>query len=790
MGDDMREHKNRELWYTAPAVYWEEALPLGNGRLGAMLYGGITEDVIHLNEDTFWSGYPKKHDFPDAPAHYRIARDLALEGKYEEAQQEVEDYLTGECTDCYLPLGDIRLEFPELKEKEVKDYERYLHLKEAVTGSGFCCNGTAYRKEAFISWPEQAMYMKMTAEEAEKLAFRVSLSSQVISKSSVSGNRITLTGTAPGYAAPSHVEEEEPIRYGEKDAEKGMRFCVILSVETDGEIAADGSSLVIQNAGSAVLRCCAATSFNGYDKHPFIDGKDEMGCCIHHLIGAEKVSFEEAKKRHIKDYAQYFERMELQVSSEVNGAELPTDERIRAFYQEGTDVGLYELFFHFGRYLLISSSRPGTQPTTLQGIWNDKMRAPWSSNYTININTQMNYWPVEPCGFSDLHEPLFEMIEELGVTGERTAEMIYGAGGFTVHHNTDIWRFSTPVGRKGRGTARYAYWPMAAGWFCRHLYEHYEYSLDKTFLKEKAYPLLRKAAQFYLDVLVENKDGELVFAPSTSPENCYMREGFYGAVSESTAMTQTIIREVFDECLACAEILGESDRWTENVRRKRDRLKDFVIGEDGRILEWNEPVEEPEVQHRHISHLYSLYPGVRINWKDTPELAEACRKSLETRCDVGTGWSLSWKVSTWARLGDGDHALKLFREQLRFVEPEGASENKSFMRGGGVYPNLFDAHPPFQIDGNFGTVAAVAEMYLQSSPEEISLIPGLPQKFGDSVVKGLCARGRVKADLRVAGGKLEEAVLYTDQTQERVLVYKDHREKVLLKAGIPFVYRG
>lgn len=785
----MGKHGNRELWYTAPAAYWEEALPLGNGRLGAMVFGGITEDVIRMNEDTFWSGYPKEHEFPDAPAHYKIARDLALAGKYEEAQREVESYLSGECTDCYLPLADIRLEFPGLEGKRVVDYERSLCLKRALSDSHFTCEGVTYRKETFISWPDQAMYMKLTAGVPGTLAFRIGISSQIISDSSLHQNRLMLTGTAPGYAAPLHVQEEEPVRYGEADDQKGMRFCVMLSVETDGKLIQSGKCLEIQDAGFAVLRCCGATSFNGYDKHPFINGKDETGRCMHDLEKAEKISFEQARKRHIEDYEQYFDRMELQVSFGEDGAELPTDERIRSFYQDGTDVGLYELFFHYGRYLMISSSRPGTQATNLQGIWNAQMRAPWSSNYTININTQMNYWPAEPCGFSDLHEPLFDMIGELGVTGSRTAEKLYGAGGFTVHHNTDIWRFSTPVGRKGKETARYAFWPMAAGWFCRHLYEHYEYTLDENFLREKAYPLLKAAAQFYLDVLVENRDGELVFAPSTSPENCYWKEGYYGAVTESTAMTQAIIREVFEECLSSAEILGESGEWLENIRLKKGKLKDYAIGKDGRILEWNESVEESEIQHRHISHLYALYPGMRITWEDTPELAEACRKSLEARCDVGTGWSLSWKVNAWARLGDGDHALKLFREQLRFVMPEGSGKNNSYMRGGGVYPNLFDAHPPFQIDGNFGTVSGVAEMFLQSTKEEIQLIPALPQKFHKSVVRGLCARGRVKVDLDIADGKLKKAVLSTDHTQERILICRGRREKVQLEAGIPFIYR-
>lgn len=786
----MKKYDNRTLWYKQPAAYWEEALPIGNGRLGAMVFGGIEEDIFRMNEDTFWSGYPKKCEIKNGPEHFRKARDLALAGDYRAAEMEVEKYLEGEYTDCYLPLGDIRLEFPELCGKEVSAYERYLCLKTAVSGSEFVCEGVKYQKECFVSAPEQAMFVRLSTDQKETLNFRISMSGQVKCSSSIEGGKLLLTGIAPGYAAPGYFDVEDPIRYSAVDAEKGMRFCMILDVETDGCVETEAATISVKNAQFALLRICAATSFNGFDKHPFLEGKDELACCFGDLSASMKQTYEEAKIRHIEDYRSYFDRMELQVSFRDDGACLPTDERLRSFYKKSSDLGMYELLFHFGRYLMISSSRPGTQATNLQGIWNPHMRAPWSSNYTININTEMNYWPAEICGFPELHEPLFDLIRELSVSGKNTAKMVYGADGFVSHHNTDLWRLSTPVGRCGDNTAGYAFWPMSFGWLCRHLYEHYEFTMDEKFLRETAYPLLCGAAQFYLDVLAENADGKLVFAPTTSPENRYLKEDFHGAVVQSAAMTQSIVAEVFDSCLKSASVLGEENEWLRELEQKRKQLLDLQIGSDGRLLEWNEELEEPEVQHRHISHLYALYPGNAISPDQTPELADACRRSLEVRGDVGTGWSLGWKVNTWARLHDGDHALKILREQLRYVAPEGAEQKFDYSNGGGTYPNLFDAHPPFQIDGNFGTTAGMAEMFVQSTPDEIRLLPAVPSQFTEAVVKGIRAKGGVTVDVYMEHGTMTEAMLVTDRTQEKTVIYRGKRVKILLEAGIPYIFFG
>ena len=525
MHTDREAQARQRLWYDRPATYWEEALPLGNGRLGAMLYSGVEEEDILFNEDTLWSGYPKDAGIGEVVDHYHRARDLALQGKYAEAQEEIEAHLEGEFTDAFLPAGRVRLMFEDFQKERPENYVRSLDLKTAQHFSSFRAGGISVRKEAFISAPEQAFFWRVTAEDREGdsgrrivgekengISFRILMDSQLKSEVQAEGSRLILNGIAPSYDAPNYLETENPILYEEEPSRKGMRFCMLLSVETTGgSVCAQDGALLVRGAREAVIRVCIRTSFNGYDRQPFVEGKDEKQDCLTDLERAQAVSFEEAADRHRADYAALFDRVELILTDggkeetqenpgrirAENRTELPTDERLRRFYPEGQkDIGLCELLFHYGRYLLISSSRPGTQPATLQGLWNAQLRAPWSSNYTVNINTEMNYWPAESCNLAGLHQPLFDMLSELAVTGRKPARDIYGAGGFVSHHNVDLWRLSTPVGRKGKGTAGYAFWPMSSGWLCRHLFDHYEYALDEEFLRNTAWPVIREAAEF------------------------------------------------------------------------------------------------------------------------------------------------------------------------------------------------------------------------------------------------------------------------------------------------------
>ena len=827
MHTDRETQTRQRLWYDRPATYWEEALPLGNGRLGAMLYSGVEEEDILFNEDTLWSGYPKDAGIGEVVDHYHRARDLALEGKYAEAQEEIEAHLEGEFTDAFLPAGRIRLMFEDFQKERPENYVRSLDLKTAQHFSSFRAGGISVRKEAFISAPEQAFFWRVTAEDREGdsgrriagekengISFRILMDSQLKSEVQAEGSRLILTGIAPSYDAPNYLETENPILYEEEPSRKGMRFCMLLSVKTiGGSVCAQDGALLVRGAQEAVIRVCIRTSFNGYDRQPFVEGKDEKQDCLADLERAQAVSFEEAAGRHRADYAALFDRVELILTDggkeetqenpgrirAENQTELPTDERLRRFYPEGQkDIGLCELLFHYGRYLLISSSRPGTQPATLQGLWNAQLRAPWSSNYTVNINTEMNYWPAESCNLAGLHQPLFDMLSELAVTGRKPARDIYGAGGFVSHHNVDLWRLSTPVGRKGKGTAGYAFWPMSSGWLCRHLFDHYEYALDEEFLRNTAWPVIREAAEFYNDVLVEDREGWLIFAPSTSPENRYLMNGKRGVVTASTAMTMSIIREVFEECIQSAEILGQEDAFIRELKEKLPRLRPLQIGADGRVLEWNEELAEEEPEHRHISHCYALYPGNMVDYDSAPELMEAFRKSLVKRGDEGTGWSLGWKINAWARLWDGDHAFRMLARQLCFVPastapvgeiPEEREDDDKFnYNSGGTYPNLFDAHPPFQIDGNFGATAGIAELLLQSTPEKIFLLPALPSRFASGTVRGLRAKGRVTVSMEWKEGRLKKAVLATDLTQERTIVWQGKRDRVMLEAGKPSVY--
>ncbi|MFV0401674.1 MAG: glycosyl hydrolase family 95 catalytic domain-containing protein [Oscillospiraceae bacterium] len=752
------------LWYDSPAKTWVEALPLGNGRLGAMVFSRPVEERIGLNEDSLWSGYPQNKAKPGAGEHFPKVQALVREGKIKEAEALFESSMEGRFTESFLPLGDLNMRFSGYSEGDVTDYHRELSLDDAVVRTTFTAKGVRHTRTAFVSHPDQALIIYLEADKPGSVSVELSLDSQLRHAVAAKGNRLEMEGFAPSSVAPNYVQTDDGVIYEQEDAKKGMRFLGALEVEnTGGALSTKEDSLIVEGADSVLLRFGARTSFNGFAKHPFLDGAPYRENLEADLALSGGKAYSGLFDAHVADHHALFGRVALELSGESRD-DLPTDQRLRKLEKDNFDAGLFRLIFQYGRYLTVAGSRPGTHATNLQGIWNKDIRPAWSSNYTVNINTEMNYWPSEICGLSECHQPLFELIRAISVTGAETARSHYGAGGFTSHHNVDIWALTNPVGDGGKGTAIYAFWPMSAGWLCRHLYEHYEFTLDKSFLRESAWPLICGAAEFYLDLLEEDEDGHLLLLPSTSPENAYLLNGVPHFMARTTTMTMAIVRETLENLAAMAEILGLEDEQANRAKEALPKLYPFKIGSKGQLVEWDKEYEEAEPHHRHNSHLYPLHPAHNITPEETPELADACRQTLRLRGDDGTGWCLGWRLCLWARLKDGDHALKLLRRQLKLVE---ATEEINYMGGGGTYPNLFDAHPPFQIDGNYGTTAGMAELFVQSRGNRVELLPALPSEFTDGSISGLRAHGGLVVDIAFTGGKFASAALTATVDMDR-----------------------
>ena len=759
----VKAQQNLKLWYNKPATVWTEALPVGNGRLGAMIFGGVNEELVQLNEATLWSGGPVRQNVnPQSPQYLPKVRDALFRGEYDSANALVKK-MQGLYSESFMPLGDLVIR-QNFGEAHPSAYYRDLNIEDGMSVSKFTIDGTEYKREIFASAPDQVIVVRLSASKTRQLNIVVTARSMLRSRLDTDSNgAIILSGKAPAHVDPSYYNEnKDPVIYGDPDRCRGMRFAVVIkAVSKDGKINTSNDGIHINNASEVILYLSAATSFNGFDKCPDKEGKDEKAIAKNHLNKALTKTYAQLLSAHRTDFHKYFNRVSLRLNGdkETKG-NLPTDERMDLYSKGGKDPGLETLYFQYGRYLLISSSRTANAPANLQGIWNKELRAPWSSNYTININLQMNYWPAEAGNLSEMVKPLAGLIKNISVTGKRTAKEFYNANGWVAHHNSDIWALSNPVGDLGKGDPKWANWSMGANWLSRHLWEHYLYTGDKNFLKQTAYPLMKTAAIFTLDWLVADSSGHLVTAPSTSPENdFYFGDKKTTGLSVATTMDMGIIRDLFENVADASRILKIDARFRDSIINAGKKLYPFAVGSKGQLQEWYKDFEEVDPHHRHVSHLYALHPANLISPVKTPELAKAARRTLEIRGDEGTGWSLAWKVNFWARLLDGNRAYALYRNLLRLTK----ENNTAYNRGGGAYPNMFDAHPPFQIDGNFAGAAGLMEMLLQSQGGEIYLLPALPDAWKEGDIKGLVARGGYVVNINWSNSKLTRATLFARQ---------------------------
>ena len=753
--------KGFNLSYDKPAVKWTEALPMGNGRIGAMVFGGTEDERLQINESTLWGGTPHDYSNPDAYAHLDEIRKLIFAGKVDEAEKLSENLMgKPKLLMPYQPFCDVRLHFPG--HGRATGYHRELHLNNAIAETSYEIGSTNFRSEVFVSFPDQVMVVRITASQPGQLTFSVAMDSPQdgTKVETTADDTLQLTGRIQPRQNP-------PFSWVGSWDQPGIRFAALLRVLPEGgSVRSAEGKLEISAANSVTILFSNATSFKNYHD---ISG-DALSTARSYLQSALTKSYDSLRARHLEDFSRLFSRVQLHLGEDASTES--TDQRIKDF-STTNDPSLLALYFEFGRYLLISCSRRGGQPANLQGIWNEDLRPAWGSKMTTNINLEMNYWQADAGDLWETEEPLWSLVRDLRVTGAQTASVDYHSAGWVLHHNTDLWRATAPV------DGPWGIWPTGGVWLANQMFDHYEFSGDREFLQQEAYPAMKEAAQFALGILVEAPAGtpfagKLVTNPSTSPENRYLLDGHPHSLTYAPTMDVELIRELFENCRRASGILGTDAEFRAQLAATLKRLPPLQIGKRGQLQEWIEDYDETEPQHRHVSHLYALYPGHDISLESTADLAAAAQKSLELRGDGGTGWSTVWRTALWARLQNPEHAYNNLKILITTL----------------TLPNMFDLCPPFQIDGNLGGPAAITEMLVQSTPDEITVLPALPTQWSNGNLQGVRVRGGAKVDITWSNGKLTELHVEAGHAARYRINYRGRVTEVRLRPDKPVTLDG